>query len=291
MVWFGYSAGPQPLNNMIDYGVTDRTGKVTRRDRFAAPFCSMVHDFMVTRNHVMFPILPLTGDFERAKRGMPAYAWEPGKGAFIGVMKRNATVDTVRWFEIEPNYVFHPMNAWEDGEQLHCELMQYPTAPLFPNADGSPGKQTEARLTRWTIDLASTSNQARREQIDDLSGEFPRFDERRAGLPYRHGWFAANIGSKNPLVFNAVAHIDLKTGKRAERALNPGDSVGEPIFVPRSASAEEGDGYILALVHRAASDHSELLILNAQDIAGEPQAVVKLPRRVPAGFHGNWVPA
>ena len=140
----------------------------------------MVHDFMVTRNHVMFPILPLTGDFERAKRGMPAYAWEPGKGAFIGVMKRNATVDTVRWFEIEPNYVFHPMNAWEDGEQLHCELMQYPTAPLFPNADGSPGKQTEARLTRWTIDLASTSNQARREQIDDLSGEFPRFDERRA---------------------------------------------------------------------------------------------------------------
>lgn len=291
MVWFAYGAGPQPLNNMIDYGVTDATGKVTRRDRFAAPFSSMVHDFMVTRNYVMFPILPLTGDFERAKRGLPAYAWEPAKGAFIGVMRRDATVDTIRWFEIEPNYVFHPMNAWEDGETLHCELMEYPNAPLFPNVDGSPGKQTEAKLTRWTLDLASNSNQAKREQIDDLSGEFPRFDERLAGLPYRHGWYAANLGSKNPLVFNSVAHIDLKTGKRAVRTFDPGDFVGEPIFVPRSKSAAEGDGYLLALVYRAASDQSELMILNAQDITGEPEAVLSLPRRVPAGFHGNWVGA
>jgi carotenoid cleavage dioxygenase-like enzyme len=291
LVWFAYSAGPAPLNNLVDYGVTDAAGKVTRRDRFAAPYCSMIHDFMVTRNYVLFPILPLTGDLQRAMSGRPAMAWEPGKGAYLGVMRRNASVDTIRWFEMEPNYVFHSMNAWEDGSKIHCELMEYPIAPLFPSADGSPGEQTEAKLTRWTIDLSSASNTVRRKQIDDLFSEFPRFDDRRAGLPYRHGWYVANIGGSNPLVFNAIAHIDLHTAKRTVRTLEPGDATGEPIFVPRSADAPEGDGYVIALVYRAAEHRSELLILHAQDIAGEPAAVLELPRHVPAGFHGNWVAA
>jgi carotenoid cleavage dioxygenase-like enzyme len=88
---------------------------------------------------------------------------------------------------------------------------------------------------------------------------------------------------------DAIAHIDLKTGRRAQRVFDPGDVAGEPIFVPRSASAPEGDGYIITLVYRAATNTSELLILDAQDIAGEPAAVLKLPRRVPGGFHGNFV--
>jgi carotenoid cleavage dioxygenase-like enzyme len=73
--------------------------------------------------------------------------------------------------------------------------------------------------------------------------------------------------------------------------LDPGDGVGEPVFVPRTPSTPEGDGYILSLVYRALTSTSELLILNAQDIAGEPAAVLKLPRRVPSGFHGACVPA
>src|SRR5947209_977832 len=92
----------------------------------------------------------------------------------------------------------------------------------------------EGRLTRWTIDLADQTNRAKRVQLDDLNSEFPRCDERFAGLPYRHGWYMANIDSGNPLLHNA------------------------------------GDGYIIVLVYRAATNTSELLILNAQDIAGEP---------------------
>lgn len=290
MVWFGYFAGPQRISNLIDYGVTDRTGNVTRRDRFAAPYASIIHDFMVTRNYVMFPVLPLTGDLGRAMKGLPPWAWEPDKGAFIGVLKRDSHVDSIRWFEVEPVFVLHAMNAWEDGERIHCELMEYPNAPVFPNADGSPGKEAEARLTRWSLDLGDSTNRARREQLDDLSSEMPRFDERQAGLPYRHGWYLANVGGKD-LRFNAIAHIDFKTSRRAERRLDPGDSADEPIFVPRCPTSPEGDGYVIALVYRAATDTSELLILNAQDIAGEPAAVLKVPRRVPAGFHGNFVPA
>lgn len=291
MVWFAYSAGPQPFNNLIDYGVTDKTGKVTRRDRFAAPYASMIHDFMVTRNYVMFPVMPLTGDLQRAMKGLPPMAWEPDKGGFIGVMRRDASVDSIRWFEIEPRFFLHSMNAWEEGQKIHCEVTEFPHPPVFPNADGSASKDAEGRLTRWTIDLGGTSNRAKREQIDDLNSEMPRVDERLAGLPYRHGWYIANISKRDVLVHDAIAHLDLKTGKREVRMLDAGDAAGEPVFVPRSPSAPEGDGYVIALVFRAESDTSELLILNAQDIAGEPATVLKLPRRVPPGFHGNFVPA
>jgi carotenoid cleavage dioxygenase-like enzyme len=207
------------------------------------------------------------------------------------VMKRNANVDSIRWFEIEPKFFLHSMNAWEDGEKIHCELTEFPHPPVFPSADGSAGPPTEARLTRWTIDLTGKTNRAKREQIDDLNSEMPRFDERLAGQPYRHGWYMASIASKYPLMHDAIAHIDLKTGKRGVRMLDPGDVAGEPLFVPRCPSAPKGDGYIIALVYRTATNASELLILSAQDIVGEPAAVLKLPRRVPPGFHGNFVAA
>jgi carotenoid cleavage dioxygenase len=223
--------------------------------------------------------------------GLPALAWEPDKGAFVGVMKRDASVETIRWFEIEPRFILHTMNAWEEGEKIHCEVTEFPNPPIFPNADGSPAREAEGRLARWTIDLADNTNRARREQIDDLNSELPRLDERHAGLPYRHGWYWANLGGSSPLVQHSFAHLDLKTGGREMRVFDPGDAPGEPVFVPRCASAPEGDGYIITLVYRAATNTSELLILNAQDVPGEPVAVLKLPRRVPGGFHGNFVPA
>lgn len=291
MVWFAYSSGEQPLNNMLDYGVSDAAGNVVRRDRFAAPYCSMVHDFMVTKSHVIFPILPLTGDLKRAMSGGPAFAWEPDKGAFLGVMKRDADVSSVRWFEIDAVYMFHPMNMWEDGSLIHADVMEYPNAPLFPNADGTRGEQAQARLVRWTIDLAGNTNTVKRTPLQDTYGEFPRFDERRAGLSYRHGWYAANVGAKDELQFNALTHVDHTTGQQTIRQLPDGDHPGEPIFVPHSADAPEGDGWILSVIHRAEDASADLMIFNAQDIAGEPEAVLSIPARIPSGFHGNWVGA
>jgi len=291
LVWFAYSTGEGRLTPFIDYGVSDKNGRVLRRDRFKAPYCSMIHDFFVTKNYVLFPVLPLTGDIDRAMRGGPGFAWEPEKGAYVGVMKRDASVDTIRWIEVDASYMFHPMNAWEDGSTIHVEVFDYAEAPLFPRTDGAKTEQHGAFLTRWTIDLSDPAARVKKTQLADIAGEFPRFDERLAGLPYRHGWHAANVESEKTLELNSVAHVDLMTNKQTVRRFGQKDALGEPIFIPRSADAPEGDGWVMVLHYSQARNTSDLLILNAQDIAGEPAAVIHMPRRVPIGFHGNWAPA
>ena len=289
MVWFGYGVGAMPLSAGMSYGVTDATGKVIRRQDFEAPFAAMVHDFMVTDSYAIFPILPLTASLQRAMSGLPAFAWEPDKGSRVGVMKRDADVSTIRWFDTDPCYVFHPMNAWEEDGKIVADVFQYPAAPLFPNADGSTGEKTAARLVRWTFDLSGASNAIKQEPLDDLDGEFPRFDERFAGLGYRHGWYAADPSNRKTIKQTAIAHLDLQTGKRQVYELDGGDMTSEPVFTARTPDAPEGDGWVTAVIWRAAENRSDFVVFDAQDIAKGPIALAKLPRRVPFGFHGNWV--
>jgi carotenoid cleavage dioxygenase-like enzyme len=292
MVFFAYSVAG-PFTQTLAYGVIDRTGKLTRFDQFDAPYASMVHDFMVTRNYVLFPVLPLTGSMQRAMSGKPAFAWEPSKRSHVGVMRRDADVSSIRWFECDPCYVFHPMNAYEDGDRIVGDVMQYDAAPLFPDPDGRPGDPAKAvaSLTRWTFDLKSNTSSFKREAVDDLAGEFPRFDERLAGLDYRHGYFSASSDRNFVDRFDTLAHVDLKSGKRSAYQLPAGDVVSEPIFVPRSAQSAEGDGYLLATVYRGAENRSDLAVFDATDVAQGPVAVAELSHRVPFGFHGNWRPA
>jgi carotenoid cleavage dioxygenase len=225
-------------------------------------------------------------------QGGPPLAWDPDKGSHVGVMRRDADVSTMRWFTTDPCYVFHPLNAWEEGDKIFADVMEYPVAPLFPTLDGSRPQNAFARLTRWTFDLADNSDRIKREQIDDLAGEFPRLDDRRACLGYRHGWFAGlDRSGEDRVQFNVISHIDLSTGRRTDHVHAPGDSPGEPVFVPRSEGAAEGDGWLVALVYRGAEDRSDFVVYEAQDVAAGPIGVAKVPRRVPFGFHGNWRPA
>jgi carotenoid cleavage dioxygenase-like enzyme len=293
MIFFGYGARGQ-LSAGMSFGTLDSSGRVTRFDRFDAPYSSMVHDFIVTDRHVLFPILPLTGSMERAMRGAPAYAWEPDKGAYVGVLRRGAPVDDMIWFRGESCYVFHIMNAWEDGDRIIADVMQFEEPPLFPHADGGrtdPAKSA-ARLHRWTFDLSGNTDRFQQTPLDDLAGEFPRIDDRRAGLGYRHGWYACNDSARgNGESFGGIAHMDMQSGARKTFMLPAGDATSEPVFVPRAENAPEGDGYLLSVVWRAAENRSDLVVLDATDIAKGPVATVQLPVRVPFGFHGNWVGA
>jgi carotenoid cleavage dioxygenase len=291
LIFFAYNA-TGAFSTGMTYGAIAACGVVNRFERFEAPYSSMVHDFIVTANHVLFPILPLTGSMERAMSGQPAYAWEPDKGAYVGVMKRSGSARDIRWFRGEACYVFHTMNAWEEGDLIIADVMHREAPALFPSADGrpiDPDKQI-ARLARWTFNLADGSDTFTRVYLDDLQGEFPRIDDRRTGLVNRHSWFAAATAGELG-TFNAIAHVDNATGRRRLYELANSDATSEPVFVPRAADAPEGDGWLLATIWRAAENRSDLALFNATEVDRGPIATVELDSRVPFGLHGNWVPA
>jgi carotenoid cleavage dioxygenase len=280
MCFFGYGFEAPFLR----YHVADAQGRLLRSVAIDAPWASMVHDFVVTQHHVIFPIFPATIRMENVERTGSPIGWEPELGARIGVMPRDGDGSNVRWFEIDPCYVFHPMNARDDGDRVVLEVCRYARLPLFEGAETQGLEDLSAKLTRWTLDLAGGG--AKEERLDEVTCEFPRFDERRAGLSYRHG-YAAGIRDGGERV-DTIFHWDLATGKRRDHVVPEPDVVGEPIFVPRGEGSAEGDGFLLVVVYRGEEKRSDLLVLDAQSVDRPALATVMLSHRVPFGFHGNW---
>ena len=221
-------------------------------------------------------------------RGEPPLAFRRDAGARLGVMKRNGAGGQVRWFEINPCYVFHPVNAHEDGDKIVLHVCRQEEAMVGGFANVYGGESTTGRLWRWTIDLAAGT--VREEQLDDAAADFPRINDSRVGLPARWG-FTASLNAKAPTLTlgQYLYKYDLTTGARTTRDFGSASRLGEPIFVARQGATAEDDGWIMALVHDESTDVSKLTILNAQDFDGAPAAEVTLPRRVPYGAHGNWI--
>ena len=294
MHFFAYSPDGPGTCGML-YGVLDRNCNVTRLLSFEAPYASMVHDFLMTKSHVLFPIMPLTTSIERAMRGKPLFAWEPEKHTHVGILRKGSPAKEMRWFETEACHVFHFMNAWEDDGTIIAYAMQSEIAPGLPDADGKPGDPAKmaARLCRWTFDLNGNGTRFKREYCDDLTGEFPRIDDRYCGLQNRYSWYVCHADNairaeSESILYGSLACIDFKTGKRHLYTLPKGDVISEPVFVPFSPHADEGEGWLLAVAWRERTQRSDLLIFDAITIQSGPIAIAHLPCRVPFGFHGNW---
>ncbi len=278
----------------LGYYVADAEGRLTRVDHFDAPYGSMVHDFAITEHYVLFPIFPATIDVGRAMKGGPFIGFDRSLPTHIGVLRRDQPVTEVRWLSGDPSYVFHPMNAYEDGDAIVLDVMKYGAAPGFPGADGSRPKRADALayLERWTIESAEKSEGWHAERLDDEPAEFPRIDDRVNGLPYRHGWAAASVhGTAARTLYDTLVHYDLEAGRRTTFSLPQGDYASEPVFVPRADDAPEGEGWVLSVIYRAPTNTSELAIFDAQQLDAGPVCVARLDTRVPNGFHGSWVPA
>jgi carotenoid cleavage dioxygenase-like enzyme len=282
MLAFGYSAIPPYL---IYYVISPR-GELVRAEEIDIPFPAMIHDFVVTREHVVFPIFPATLRPERLAEGKSVIGWEPELGTHVGVMPREGGNADVVWLRTDARFVFHPLNAYTEGRRVIADMAEYPYLPI--PAEGLDHTLEDdfarARLTRWTLDLDAGT--LKPEPSDERAIEFPRLDERFAGLPYRHGYAAS--GDDFATGFDRVVRYDVDTGRCRAHRLEPGDAAGEPVFVPRAADAREGEGYLLVPVYRGGTGRSDLLILDAENVEAAPLAVARLPHRVPAGFHGNW---
>ncbi|MGA1346448.1 MAG: carotenoid oxygenase family protein [Ilumatobacteraceae bacterium] len=289
--WWGWG-------NRVQYLVVGTDGRVRRTVDVDLPGGPMIHDTSITENFVMVFDLPVLFNLEAAMggAGLP-YFWDPQYTPRIGLLRRDDSGASgssrssgdpdVTWFEIDPCYVFHPMNSFETvnaaGEPVVVlDAVRHPK--MFDRERRGPS-EGPPRLDRWTLNLATgrTSN----ETLDDHPQEFPRVDERLVGREYRYG-YTAGIGSG--FRQDAISRIDTVTGRVERRTDTERYGYGEPVMVPRHAEAAEDDGWVLALRHDWDTDLSELSVFDAGDVTGDPVAVVHLPARVPNGFHGNWIP-
>ena len=293
MMFFGYNAAG-PFTPALSFGSVNAAGAVTRFDRFEAPYASMVHDFIVTENHLLFPILPITGSMQRAMSGKPAYAWEPEKGAYVGVMKRQGKASDIVWFRAESCYVFHVMNAWEEGNRIIADVMQFEEAPLFTHPDGSPTDPKKSRRgCAAGLSISPAIPTASRKPISTTSRANSRASTIAApALPApTAGTPAPTPTCRRSARSPAWCMSTARDRGAATICCPPATPFPKPVFVARGNDAAEGDGWLLAMVWRARENRSDLAVFNATDVEAGPVALVQLGHRVPDGFHGNWVGA
>ncbi|GAA5171787.1 MULTISPECIES: carotenoid oxygenase family protein [Amycolatopsis] len=295
MVFFGYAAKGEGTPDIVYYEA-DPAGNLVHETWFQAPYPSMVHDFAVTQNFVVFPIIPLVSDLGRLRQGLPLFAWDPEKDVFLGVLPRKGGVEDLRWYRGSTRFASHILGAYDDGRHIHVDTPVSETNyfPFFPDLSGAPvdPEKTKGYLSRWTMDTLGDSATFTEERLTAHAGEFPRMDDRFETLPYSWGVLGLYEVPGEPRPgggFRWIGAVDLARKRTTSHYVGDASSVGEPLFVPAHADAAQGKGYVLAVVGRHDEMRSDLLILDAQRIDAPPVATVKLPIRVPYGLHGNWV--
>ncbi|MRH88086.1 9-cis-epoxycarotenoid dioxygenase [Nocardia sp. SYP-A9097] len=278
--FFGYAVVSEPY---LTYHRADASGKLLLSRPIEVPAATMHHDFALTGEHVIFMDLPVVFDLETATAGgsMP-FRWRDDYQARLGVLRRDDPYGAIAWFPIDPCYVFHTLNAFDEPGRVVLYAMRYPE--LWRAGSGS---FTDATLWRWTLDLSTGA--VREDQIDDRPAEFPRVDDRLIGLDARFGHATVSARSRLTGDGGALVRYDLHTGARTAHEFGTGRVPAEAVFAPADENPS-GRGYLMTYVYDHATDRSDLVILDAEDLSAEPIANIHLPQRVPYGFHGSWLP-
>lgn len=265
----------------------DAGGRIVNAWMVEGPYPALVHDFAITERFVVLGVFPVTLSLERAGRGAPVIAFEPDRPSEVLVTSRGG--GEVLRFEGPPCMSWHVLNAFEDGDRVVLELCEQDVA-MFPTPDGAPPDAARAaqRLVRWEMDLARPGPVTRR-RLSDLVCEYPRIDERRTSRAHRYAYVACCGGPGTADIFHrGVARIDVTSGEAEVWPGKGGVAAAEPVFVPQSAEAAEGDGWLLTNLYDEARDASCLAVFEATAVAAGPVARAWLDHRVPVGFHAIW---
>ncbi len=283
MIAFGYGQLPPYL---MYYRVSP-DGKLTQVEEIQVPGPTMMHDFMITSTKALFLDLPVIFDLQAALAGTMPFKWSDDYGARIGIMPRDGTNADVRWFEVEPCFIFHGVNAWDEGNTVVYDACR--NSEIWREAGSMETGDGQLTLHRFHFDLDTGA--VREETLDERAMEFPRVADDRVGLKNRYSYtlaFDPEASGDTPAMAGAYK-IDNQTGTVTEHRMGAGRAPGEGVFVPAAGASPDSDaGYLLTFVYDDGAGKSELVILDAASFEKPPIARVKLPQRVPFGFHGSW---
>jgi carotenoid cleavage dioxygenase len=287
LMFFDY--GPTPP--YMRHGVVGPYGRVVHLVDIDLPGPRLPHDMAITANHSILMDLPLVADPVAAKQGRHKIMFVNAMRARFGVIPRYGAGDSIRWFEADPCYVYHSVNAWEEGDEIVLDLCRVTKPAPRGDAVGPLAKmlsylRLDAHLYRYRFNLRTgTTTES---YLDDDNTEFPTMDARKLGRPTR---FAYNmrISDESTLLFDGIVKYDTQTGATDRHWFGPGRWGSEAPFAPRPGGTAEDDGWLVSFVHDEAEQRSEVVVLDASDLAAGPVARVLLPARVPIGFHATWV--
>ena len=282
LLLFGYSSLPPYLT----YHRVTAEGELVQSTEIPVTGPTMMHDFVVSRNYSIFMDLPAVFDMELAMQGGMPIRWSDDYPARFGVMPRAGT--DVKWFDVDPCYVFHTLNAHEEGDEVvvqGCRIKELWRDSADMEVNDSADPADAPMLWEWRFNMATGGHTTR--QLDDSGAEFPRVPDSLVGAQVRYGY---TLGMGDGFGNGGTYKYDLANGAaRTQHTYPDGHVPGEPSFVPAEGATNEDDGYLMTYVYAGDTDTSYLVILDASDVAADPVAEIHLPRRIPTGFHGCWI--
>ena len=282
MMTFGYSLSPPYLT----YSVVSPEGRASHQAEITIPKPIMMHDCAITEHYTIFPDLPLVFDLEKMMSGGGIVDWDADNGCRIGIVPRTGDDTSIRWFEIEESFLFHVANAFEEGDEVVFQACRSNRGGIV-SAEGSDVREQLGRLHEWRFNM-KTGDVKSRAIDEDYYCDFPRINDDLVGYPNRYT-YAARFRIEAMPTFDGVMKYDNETGTIEVHDFGDGAEAGEAVFAPRVGATSEDDGYVICFVYHEARGESECQILDAQNITAEPVARIRIPQRVPHGFHAAWV--
>jgi all-trans-8'-apo-beta-carotenal 15,15'-oxygenase len=271
------------------------TGTMKTHQVIDSPRQVYVHDFFATERHFVFLLHPMWFSPWRFLAGLSSYieslSWRGGDGNMVMVVPRGS--GEPRLFEAPGAFMWHALNAYEQGQTIIADFVAYDAPDHFIGQDalfyalmrGEAGVARETgKLRRYVIDLAGGS--LREEIVDAGAHEFPFVDPRAATRAHRVGFFATGPAAIN----TGVKRFDYATGAQAVFDFGPNCVVGEPVFAARPGGALD-EGWLLVQGLDGASGTSFFAVLDAAAVGAGPVARLWLDHHLPVSFHGWWVAA
>jgi carotenoid cleavage dioxygenase-like enzyme len=298
MICYGYEATGTCSDDLWIYTISPN-GQVKSEVKVKVPYVSTLHDMVLTQKYFIFPVYGYVTSMERLREGHLHWAFDKNMPTYWGIIRRDGDGSDTRWFKGPASVVMHTINAFDDGDKVIVDapISDGNPFPFFPQVDGSPWDPVAARHTirRLTFDMAS-SGDSYVEQILDPTDvvDLARVDDRFNSLPYRYVYSSMNDPEQpfdreragNNRVVNSYFRYDLQTGEWRKFFAGDVHSLQEVSFIPRSANAPEGDGYLIGTASNYADMRTELVIVDAVEM--EQLARVYLPFRHTAQVHGRW---
>lgn len=270
-------------------GTVSRDGELTQFQEIDLPGPRLPHDMGLTENYVILHDLPVIFS-EQAIRNRLWQIHVADQPTRFGVVPRKG--GPAKWFEFPTCYVYHVINAWEEGDEVvmaACKMVPNglkPDPKYGPYAAMADVLALRAQPFRWRMNIKT--GEGREEQIDDALSEFPVVNTEMTGRKTRYSYhviFDDCIEQR----FTGLMKYNLETGASVRHDFPQGVYGSEPAFAQRAGSTGEDDGWLVTFTADM-QGNSEAHIIDAKNFTAPPVARIKLPQRVPAGFHGVWAP-